>query len=287
MGMFYAREQERGEPITVYALSLQELLKRAARGRGNSLADEDTMLRDRFLDGLRDMDLERQLRQYIRSANAANPRKFPEIRLEALHLSGEWGREKGKARQNATMVESALLAEMARLREETGKTMESLRKELHSLNLKFENQNSYRQGSPRVQPNGVRQGQAGSDNQGRPICYSCQEPGHIQSFKKNIAEAMMWTTGTVIFAKALQMVFDMAKAGNDIFDRSTVPESSGELPASTGHPGARRRDEKKSCKTMKLSEIKRHLKSYVQDELFRGEPPPPSHGVDSTQQTQT
>ncbi|CAH1274684.1 Hypp5384 [Branchiostoma lanceolatum] len=45
------------------------------------------MLLRNLEDGLREKDLERQLRQFLGSADAANPRKFKDIREEALHLS--------------------------------------------------------------------------------------------------------------------------------------------------------------------------------------------------------
>ncbi|CAH1233126.1 Hypp600 [Branchiostoma lanceolatum] len=80
MSRFYARGQGRDESISMYALSLQEIMKRAERRRGSVLEGGDALLRDRFLDGLRDRDLERQLRQYLRAAVPADSRTFQDIR---------------------------------------------------------------------------------------------------------------------------------------------------------------------------------------------------------------
>ncbi|KAI8487229.1 hypothetical protein Bbelb_350270 [Branchiostoma belcheri] len=53
--------------------------KKSSQEAGKFIRGEDTMLRDRSLDGLRDKDLQRQLRQYLRSASEANPPKFPDV----------------------------------------------------------------------------------------------------------------------------------------------------------------------------------------------------------------
>ncbi|XP_078578070.1 uncharacterized protein LOC144862992 [Branchiostoma floridae x Branchiostoma japonicum] len=188
MGRFYGRDQGREEPINKYALSLQEILKRAERRRGGRLVDEDAVLRDRFLDGLGDRDLERQLRQYLRSADPANPRTFSDIREEALQLSGEWSSRGAGARQNMvaqSQEQSALVSEIVKLREETGRTIEALRKELHAVQLGrgYQSNPGYDNRGQRNGPQTNSYGQGfnrGWDDQGRPICYGCNEPGHFK-----------------------------------------------------------------------------------------------------------
>ncbi|XP_066300774.1 uncharacterized protein [Branchiostoma lanceolatum] len=187
LGNFYSREQDREESINMYALSLQEILRRAERRRGSEFRDGDLILRDRFLDGLRDKDLERQLRQFLRSADTEHPRKFKDVREEALHLSGEWSGQGVGTRQNsvAQSVESAILTEVSKLRADTGRTIDSLRQELHQLKL-----GQQYQIMPRETNNGLREpqnnnyvrgyGYSGRDNRGRVICFRCKEPGHYQ-----------------------------------------------------------------------------------------------------------
>ncbi|KAI8516374.1 hypothetical protein Bbelb_049550 [Branchiostoma belcheri] len=123
---------------------------------GAVLVGEDAMLRDRFLDGLRDRDLERQLRQYLRSAPPTTPRTFQEA-------SGEWIDQGAETGQNVVMQDneqSAILSEIAKLREETGRTIESLRNELQQIKLSPGNSN--RQAPRRGKANGtVRAAQSG------------------------------------------------------------------------------------------------------------------------------
>ncbi|XP_019631595.1 PREDICTED: uncharacterized protein LOC109475435 [Branchiostoma belcheri] len=122
MGQFYSRVQLPKETLQSYALALQELLKRADRRRGQPLVDTDSILRDRFLDGIRDEWLRRQLRREVMRAPVENPRTFREIKEEAFHLSGEWGASTSSVQVQASqmVVESTdMTTELTKLREET------------------------------------------------------------------------------------------------------------------------------------------------------------------------
>ncbi|KAI8517581.1 hypothetical protein Bbelb_035980 [Branchiostoma belcheri] len=82
MGQFYSRAQLPKETLQNYALAHQELLKRADRRRGQPQVDTDSILRDQFLDGIRDEWLHRQIlvRGEVLRAPAANPRTFRDIK---------------------------------------------------------------------------------------------------------------------------------------------------------------------------------------------------------------
>ncbi|CAH1271646.1 Hypp4697 [Branchiostoma lanceolatum] len=180
MGEFYSRVQLPRESLQQYALALQELLKRADRRRGQPLVDQDNILRDRFLDGIRDEWLCRQLRREVIRAPAANPRTFREVKEEAFHLSGEWGASSRQvqARQMGMGGEPNVTDELSRLRRDTETSLESIRREI--ARLRPSNSSSPRYNRPERGSMG-RGGPRPAfkwDPEGRPICWKCEEVGH-------------------------------------------------------------------------------------------------------------
>ncbi|KAI8497994.1 hypothetical protein Bbelb_239380 [Branchiostoma belcheri] len=185
MGQFYSRVQLPKETLQSYALALQELLKRADRRRGQPLVDTDSLLRDRFLDGISDEWLRRQLRREILRAPAANPRTFRDIKEEAFHLSGEWGASTSSVQVQASqrVVESTdMTTELTKLREETQKSLDSLRQEISRLTTNSYSVNKTTRGS--TAPWATRKSNSRPtdkwDPSGKPICRRCELVGHME-----------------------------------------------------------------------------------------------------------
>ncbi|XP_078679342.1 uncharacterized protein LOC144914996 [Branchiostoma floridae x Branchiostoma belcheri] len=185
MGQFYSRVQLPKETLQSYALALQELLKRADRRRGQPLVDTDSTLRDRFLDGIRDEWLRRQLRREVMRAPVENPRTFREIKEEAFHLSGEWGASTSSVQVQASqmVVESTdMTTELTKLREETQKSLDSLRQEISRLTTNSYSVNKTTRGS--TAPWTARKSNSRPtdkwDPSGKPICRRCELVGHME-----------------------------------------------------------------------------------------------------------
>ncbi|XP_078691732.1 uncharacterized protein LOC144922047 [Branchiostoma floridae x Branchiostoma belcheri] len=190
MGQFYSRVQLPKETLQSYALALQELLKRADRRRGQPLVDTDSILRDRFLDGIRDEWLRRQLRREVMRAPVENPRTFREIKEEAFHLSGEWGASTAQPEIQARQMvmgssEVDMATELTRFREETEKSLESLRQEISRLTMRPDSYsvNQTTRGSTTLWT--ARKTSSNSrptdkwDASGKPICRNCELVGHM------------------------------------------------------------------------------------------------------------
>ncbi len=64
--MFYNRKQLEGEDLRNYSLALSRLLRSVTKQSLGGLANEQGILRDQFVEGVRDAALRRELRKTIR-----------------------------------------------------------------------------------------------------------------------------------------------------------------------------------------------------------------------------
>ena len=97
--MYFNCRQEARETVRAFALRLQELFQRLKKKDGESLARDDVLLRDQFIDGQRDVTLRRELRTKL----LLNPNiSFADIKKEAIIRAEAYGEEEVAAQVNYT-----------------------------------------------------------------------------------------------------------------------------------------------------------------------------------------
>ncbi|XP_038143593.1 uncharacterized protein LOC119785194 [Cyprinodon tularosa] len=77
---FYNCKQKEGEDIRDFSHSLSQAFSFVRKQQPNSVTNENTVLRDQFIEGVRDLSLRRELRKYVRGKPAST---FIEVREEA------------------------------------------------------------------------------------------------------------------------------------------------------------------------------------------------------------
>lgn len=120
--MYFNCRQESRESVRAFALRLQELFQRLKKKDGESLAREDVLLRDQFIDGQRDVVLRRELRTKL----LLNPNiSFADIQQEAIIRTEAYGEEEVAAQVYYTEQARTTSSEM-----ELGKVKDELRNEI-------------------------------------------------------------------------------------------------------------------------------------------------------------
>ncbi|XP_078583807.1 uncharacterized protein LOC144866317 [Branchiostoma floridae x Branchiostoma japonicum] len=215
----FARRQERDENIRTFSLELQDLLRKILRRDPESIAEPDKVLRDQFIEGLRDVALRPALRQLIRRDPNLT---FQDVRREALEMAEADGVVRSSARDarvrggrtseerdNAGSTEprrpapDAVQQQLNELRQQYRELGEQLRRGQQTdraYQHLYDDAERYRAAvGPRPtdggrpswgesdRRNGSNNGRPGDrawqhrfTPDGRPICSSCQEVGHMQ-----------------------------------------------------------------------------------------------------------
>jgi len=172
---FYGRQQLPGESIRRYALALSTVLRRASDKDDKDnvqLPHPDRALRDRFVAGLGDAGLRRDLLKLIRGKGDI---KFKDVREEALHLSGEYDREAMSEPAMRVAMQSADMHGQAAPRQDLSAQVAKLTAEVAALKGQLSQQSP----PSRVpsQPRGLPGDRYAPD--GRPYCRQCGKLGHI------------------------------------------------------------------------------------------------------------
>ncbi|XP_066270928.1 uncharacterized protein [Branchiostoma lanceolatum] len=176
---FYARQQLPGESIRQYSLALQTVMRRASDKDvdNKQLPNPDLTLRDKFIAGLRDQALRKDLLKLMREKNDS---KFKDVREEALHLSGEYDEEirseptmrvaMQTAERHSSPDSSSLCAQVAQLTVELAAIKGHMSQQGAASQQGAPFRSSYR-------PRGLPGDKWTPD--GRPICRRCGGPGHM------------------------------------------------------------------------------------------------------------
>ncbi|KAG1936344.1 interleukin-1 receptor accessory protein-like 1-A [Pimephales promelas] len=90
---FYSRKQKEGEDVRDFSHALAQALSQITKRAPEAVGDEKTMLRDQFVEGIRDHTLRRELRRYVRDKPESS---MVEVREEA-YLWG-WEEQSGRVR---------------------------------------------------------------------------------------------------------------------------------------------------------------------------------------------
>lgn len=199
---FFNARQETHEDISSFALRLQEHFLRLKRKDPRGMNDEDILLRDHLVEGLRDTALRGEFRTKILMNDQLT---FAEIKAELIlreHVYGEMvdpvqcfaakgERYKTCNAKDMEQIKSELWEDMnkqmtTQFNDLSQTLIKEIRSELHqatqgTLDWKQTDQSRSRKkgGSrPRVYSNSY-------DEQGSPICNTCSQPGHIARFCKS------------------------------------------------------------------------------------------------------
>ncbi|XP_049333758.1 uncharacterized protein LOC125801299 [Astyanax mexicanus] len=189
---FYQRRQAEGENLRDYSHALSQILTSVVKQSPDTLSDEKTILRDQFIEGLREASLRRELRKFVREKPQSS---LLEVRNEAMLWSQEDSRSYGprvvKHRhmqsevtgetncsaihmggEHTATLESILktLTQQAKQLSEQDRTISELAKAVQKLATPEVKQTGhYRE--TRTEPKFTEDGQ--------PICFRCNGVGHI------------------------------------------------------------------------------------------------------------
>lgn len=182
---FYTRKQLEGEDLRTYSHALSQILNTVLKQSPNAIANANVVLRDQFIEGVRDVALRRELRKLVRDKPQCT---LIEVRDEALM----WSLEDTKLRaskvasncsvssetteaQCAAMVmpvaSPVTLDDVLKVVAEQGKAIGELTQAVQRLTLHCPKPESLNRPKSTMQPR--------FSNDGQPICFKCNGVGHI------------------------------------------------------------------------------------------------------------
>lgn len=189
---FFNCKQGQQQSLRAFALRLREQFIRLREKRDHGLGEGETLLRDQFLLGLREGPVRQSLRVQFRRDPAMT---FEDLRAEALALeadqagvvdspvcaavSGEAAAASGSGDWKQAL-RSELLKDVREQMAELSKTLlEEMRRGPQRL-PPMSRERSHSEGGRGLERRPVREARARFqwDEQGRPICNRCGEPGH-------------------------------------------------------------------------------------------------------------
>lgn len=186
---FYARQQSEGEELRDYSHALSQLLNAALQQSPSIVADAQLVLRDQFIEGVRDPTLRRELRRLVREKPGLN---LFEIREEAIMWTSEdhpraintarnrnlvsSGRdevtENARTTVNTQKELSSTLQEVVKIIAQQGKAISELTDAVRGLAIQNAGSgSSHRGGRSQARPKYTTDGQ--------PICLRCEGVGHM------------------------------------------------------------------------------------------------------------
>lgn len=208
---FYNCKQKEGEDVREFSHSLSQAFSFVRKQHPNSVGNETTVLRDQFIEGVRDLSLRRELRKYVRGKPAST---FIEVREEAYLWSLEDQvpstkvfkskrtacsnvtaeaqccavKETGNQRYQANVMEtvkeqdqvangtrpnekSAPIDDVLKMLTEQGKVITELTKAVKELTTQNKNPSSQTLNKTNTGPRFTADG--------KPICFKCQTAGHV------------------------------------------------------------------------------------------------------------
>lgn len=186
---FYARRQLDGEDLREYSHALAQLLNAVLQQSPSMVADSQLVLRDQFMEGIRDTALRRELRRLVREKPELS---LFDIREEAMMwtfedhsrasssarnrslASSECGEvtENAKTNSNAQNELTLTLQEVVKTMAQQGKALSELTDAVRGLTVQNANSgSSHWSGRPPTQPKYTSDGQ--------PICLRCEGVGHM------------------------------------------------------------------------------------------------------------
>jgi hypothetical protein len=184
---FYQRDQWEGETLQKYSLALMKFVDRMLKKDKHSVGHRDVVLKERFIDGVRDAQLHRELRRYAMEHQSMS---FDEFRSTVLLWTEDSATVAPRARANvnkqysapAAPVQSSEYSELVKIMQSQQRILERQQEQLNKL----ERSNSYQgkslpsqkapeqvlRGAPDHVPSGV------DVRYGQVVCFTCGGRGH-------------------------------------------------------------------------------------------------------------
>lgn len=174
---FFCRKQEEGETLQEFSLALMNLMDKVKQQAPGNMSNADELLRDQFIEHVRDGSLRRDLKQYVRRNPGA---KLLEVRGEAIRWELEGLPAGMRSRSNSVPsafgLQYAIQGGQPRgvnpTWTEVSEMKELLKKQQEQLNL-------LTQSIALLQNAQTSQGRGRSPRRGPFVCNRCQQPGHI------------------------------------------------------------------------------------------------------------
>lgn len=173
---FYHRRQQESESVREYSHVLMELMEQI-KDRDDNLDNEDRVLRDQFVEGLRDDKLQGDLLDKISSNRTLTFRAIRHEALEWLNRRTQPPRARAYScnsyEADANAVTVSPVSELTELKECFLKQQAQLDAILSQLGQ------AHADPSPLQRPSGPRSRPYRYQADGKPICMRCNKAGHI------------------------------------------------------------------------------------------------------------
>lgn len=180
---FYERKQATSESIRQYAYVLQEMVERLRKRDASWVRGSDALLKEQFVHGMRDPSLRRELKRYMRE----NPN---EIFMELMKKAIDWSEEEELPNQVQANTPHAAVKVATVEDKKSSLTLQALQDSIQQLAARQDQllqavhqMERGKKSSPGTasgqQSGGGRDRVPRRNEEGRLICYHCQEPGHI------------------------------------------------------------------------------------------------------------
>ena len=183
---FYQRDQKVNESLQEYSLVLLKLAGRLQKKAPSAVGNMDVLLRERFIEGILDKQLRREMRRFAMEHSEA---PFHAFRQKVLtwaedsksHLTATVSTHKQETLQvDAQSCEESSIMKMLKQQQELIQKQQKQLDELSAaLKTSTVSQNGY-QNSNRggARGRGFRGRGRGRGNQHSNLCFNCQEEGH-------------------------------------------------------------------------------------------------------------
>lgn len=190
---FYNRKQAEGEDLRDYSHALSQILNSVVKQSLNVIPNEKNVLRDQFIEGLRDSTLRRELRKMVREQPACG---LLDVRREALLWEMEENRSQRSRVVKSSQVKSEIseaqcsavetnhdqfnaLGDVQRAITHQGKQLADLSSVLADLASAVSELSRRTAQSPFQEPKPRPRLQPQFTPDGQPICFKCRGVGHI------------------------------------------------------------------------------------------------------------
>ncbi|KAL2086783.1 hypothetical protein ACEWY4_017842 [Coilia grayii] len=175
---FYDRKQMTGETIRSYAYDLQEKLMSIQRRDSKRVPDADLMLKEQLALGLRDDILRREIKKRLKENEGLT---FSELMQDAISWSEEEEARALDGMRSSSRSKGVVHVAAAAEGSKSPLTMEMMHEAIQKIATRqdelFQMLNSRGRGMPPGR-DGTMNGPPLKDEEGKFICYTCNEPGH-------------------------------------------------------------------------------------------------------------